>query len=689
MRAALITMRRTIGMLRSLYSTALTLGLFFAGSGALFAFFLESSEGAETPLAAIWTSAVSPVLPLAAALLSMDMWSDEKRTGRLETLLVAPVRERSFVIGKFLGIMAALLFAVAAFLVSSLAFTFAFAPRALENQSAASFIPGFLALMMQGMLWSSLSLAASAAFRHAAAAAITSIALTVAIPRGLYFALLLLLPQARQVLGDMPLDAHAFDIASGLVSSHVVLSYMVLTVLALFITSKFVAFTRLTGKGARSLKWSTITALALSVVLSALLVALFMRTRVTFELPFVQVSGRTFSARTRNILGETRGEIKAIAFISRKDPRFRPLGHFLRALSSEAEALGGAHLAVQYVDPRWDIGTAERLVRMGVTEDALVFERGRRHAVVPFRDGFDERTVSSAMLRVAMPPKRRSVYWTRGHGESIFDAYGPWGMSDIARDLSGDGYRNMALDISADLRAPEDCAFMVIAGARSDFSRAEVAWLDAYLRKGGRLLVLAGNTDAPCLNGMLSGWGIRMERASLKLARSMTGTDAIASEFTSHPVAAPMRSARIVLESPVSFAASVAADSSLGANRIEFSPLAFAGESCVAAVAERGALAGDDLALRPTRVLAIGDPSFVMNARLEAKANANRDFFMNAVAYLSGTDAITEPGIEADRLVTGMDREARLRFTLYSIFGFPGAVFLIAVIAVVRKRRRG
>ena len=85
--------------------------------------------------------------------------------------------------------------------------------------------------------------------------------------------------------------------------------------------------------------------------------------------------------------------------------------------------------------------------------------------------------------------------------------------------------------------------------------------------------------------------------------------------------------------------------------------------------------------------MAIGDASFVMNGQLAARANANRDFFLNCVAYLSGTAAVTEAGMEANRLVSGMDRAARARFAIASAAVFP-AVMLLVFVGVVRFRRR-
>ena len=78
-----VTLRRTIGRLCNLYSTALVFAGFLAAVGALFAFNLTAAEGGDVPLVTIWTVSVSPILPVLASLLAMDVWSEERNSGRI------------------------------------------------------------------------------------------------------------------------------------------------------------------------------------------------------------------------------------------------------------------------------------------------------------------------------------------------------------------------------------------------------------------------------------------------------------------------------------------------------------------------------------------------------------------------------------------------------------------------------
>ncbi len=684
-----VTWRRTIGRLRGLNSTVLTAAAFLAACAALFAFNLDAAEGGRLSLAAVWTTSVSPVLPVLAALLGMDTWSEERESGRLDVLLSSPVRERDLVLGKFLGVWTTALLLTAVFHLASMAFLAWFAPRLLADLPFWGFLPGFMALALQGLAWSAVAVAASAACRRSALAACWTILLLVGVPRGGWLALLAWSRQGRTAFGEMPLDAHACDIACGLVSSATVLAYVLAAAAALFVASKTVAAARFAGRGNFGGRFTTFLTVVLAGACLASSATLARRLDVTLDIP-VGIAGKAeFSNRMKGVLSETRGEIAVTVFLSRKDARFRPVGHFLRALAKASEAQAGARVVVRYVDPHWDFGAAERLVRAGAKPDSLVFERGRRLESVPLTDGFDERACASTILRIAMPPQRRTVYWTSGHGESSCRSYEAFGMSGIARDIARDGYRHRELDLAAETQVPSDCALVIVAGAKNDFSRVEAGRLDAYLRQGGRLLVLMGSADSGGVAPLLSRWGVRPAAATYPAARTLSGTDVIATDFADHPISGPLRGSQIVLEKPVSFAPSAAVETGGGADRIEFTPLAKVGETCVVAASERGAGAGEDLRLRPTRLVAFGDAGFAMNGTLASRANANRDFFLNCVAYLAGTDAATESGDEPGRLVSGLDRAARARFLIGLTVAFPGAFLVFGLAALAVRRRRG
>jgi len=678
-----ITARRTIGYARNAYTTAVVVGAYLAAAASCFAFNLNAAEGGRLTAAVVWASSVSPILPFLAAFLGMDTWSEERRSGRMDVLLASPVSETDLTVGKFFGTWVMTLVATMLSLVASVVLLRCHAPA--YHIAPLSFVAAFAVLALQGALWCAVAVVCSAAFRRSAVAACATVALLVALPRGVWAGMMAWSAGGRTAYGEMPLDAHVVDIASGSVSGSVVISYVVLTACALFWAVTFVELRRLVGRGARRARAQAVLATGLSGVLSVLLVLLALRMDFSFDIP---VAGKPrYSERTLGILSEARGDVSVTCFMPRSDGRYRQVAHSLRSLAREAAARGGVRMAVRFVDPSWDIGEAARLVRSGVKPGTVVFAYGRRTAVLPLDEGFGERLFASAILRITVPPQHRVVRWTCGHGETAFDDYGAFGMSDIARELSRDGYLNQTIDLSSDAQIPSDCALIVIAGAREDFSRVETARLDGYLKQGGRLLVLMNSHEMGGVSTLLAGWGINATPLA-GAARTVSGCDVIVSDFSDHSVAGPLKGTSLLLEKPVAFTPSAAVDVKGAADRIDFTALAKSGADCVAAIVERGEGTGDDLDFRPTRIVAIGDDAFVMNAQLATQANANRDFFLNAVAYLSGTDAMTSSGQDGELLVTGMDRAGRRRFAIVGACFVPVAVGLFMFMVAFRRKRR-
>ena len=681
-----VTMRRTIGFARNFLSTALAIGGFLAAVGVMFAFNLRGAEGGAVSLASVWTVSVAPVLPILAAVLAMDMWSDERLSGRVALLLTAPVTERDLVIGKFLGLWIMTMSATVFSLIASVVLVRLNAPMAFGTSGVLDFIPGLVALGLQSSLWCAVSLAASSFFRHAAASALVSCAILVALPRGLWAALAEWSPQGRTAFGEMPIDAHAADLAAGVYPLGTVFVYVLLAAVALLVCTKRVEAFRLVGRRAAGARFSTFLVILLAMVFAALASVLAMRLDVTVELPLGSVEG-IISQRTRSILAESHGTMSVTCLLSRSDQRFRQVAHMMRSLRREAESQGGADVVLRFVDPRWDFAAAQRLVRQGIDQPAVVFELGRRRAVLLLKDGISERYVASVLLRLTTPPHKSSIYWTVGHGEASFDSYGTFGMSDIAREFARDGFRNFSIDLSGDAAIPSDCALIVMAGGREDISRVEAERLGSYLKQGGRLLVLMGRFDGNGLASLLSAWGIRTSSVATSSSKTLSGGDVVASGFSGHAVTAPLAGTQIVLERPVTFVPSSAAGG-VGADRIEFSPLVTFGTHCIAAAAERGGTTGEDLAFRPTRIVVVGDSLFAMNGPLASRANANRDFLLNCVAYLAGTGSMVGGGVESDILSTGMDRRGWTSFAVLSGFAVPGSVFLLLLVYVVCRRRR-
>ena len=683
-----VTFKRTVWRARGSYLSSLASAGFLSAVSLFFAINLEAAEGGRLALAPLWAASVAPFLPVLSALLASGVWSDERASGRIELLLASPVRGRDLVIGKFFGVFFQVTAALAAaFVVSYLALRH-YAAAALVGEPVYAFLPALAALVMQSALWCAISTTVSILFRRASAAAAVSITTLTLLPRGLWLAGQHLAVNGAIAFGELPIDAHVDDLAAGQFRVGVWLGYFLFTVASLYAGSVFLGNLRLCGRGFRALRAGrnlSVTLAFVAAILGGHAADRTFKQSVDFGLCN---SGLTFSPRTLDILRTARGEMIVTALLSRKDPHFRSVARLLRGMERAANDVAGVRFKLHYVDPVWDLGEAERLIRLGAKSGSIVLENGRRREVLPIADGYGERIFANAVRRMTLPMQQRRIYWTHGHGEASFEDYGAVGMSDIARELSRDGYRHQMLDLSA-ATVPGDCALVVIAGPKFDFSRVELSRLDDYLKRGGRLLVMIDNAESAGFAKWLPMWGVQPMATSRAGHRTLSGTDSVLSEFSEHPIASPLKGSQVVLDQPVALKMSSAANQEKGggADRLGFSSLVQIVDVAFAAVVERGAGAGSDTGLHPTRIVVIGDSGFVMNAKLAALANANRDFFINCVAFLSGSAGLVSGGVDGDVLVTGMDRRRRFRFALATGVALPAAVLAVLLALVYLKRR--
>ncbi len=461
----------------------------------------------------------------------------------------------------------------------------------------------------------------------------------------------------------------------------------------------------------------------LAFVFACMVVAFAMRLDFSFELP-MHSGGARASARTCQLLAEAHGDMRITCFLARQAPEFRAVSRLLRGLETTSRRVGGARLAVDYVDPRWELGRALDLVRAGAEEGSLVFRRGNRRITLPLRDLFPastnvaravgsdaliagESVCASALQRLSLPTSREVLYWTTGHGEATFDSYDPiYGLSDIARDLRREGYALEKLDLSSVPSVPGDCAVLVVAGAREPFARMEIARLEGWLRGAGRLLVLAAPGPNAGAGALLADMGVKILPYTVISQSTFSGTDVVAREFAEHPITRPLAGSTAIFEAPIPIAPSAAAqaegttftelvrtdDTAWGESEPATRPWTRdattepGGPLALAVALERGGMARD-VALRPTRIVVVGDASFVANGALSQRANANRDVFLNSLAWLAGLDALTAPRTPGSTVATGMDRTRWMRFGFASALVLPLVVLALGLVAAFRRGR--
>lgn len=488
--------------------------------------------------------------------------------------------------------------------------------------------------------------------------------------------------------------------------------------------------------GRRVLLATSTLAVLLGAGLACLVIALAYRLDVSWEVPVGTV--KLVSERTRDVLADTQGAIKISCFMDRRHVMFRPVSRLLKGIRQASRSVAGAEIVIEYVDPRWDLTRSAQLAAWGVPENGLLFERQRRRIIVTLDDMLAKQTqrrlqegtlgrsgetglgvfrgemvCASAISRLTQPFGRSMVYWLQGHGEARPDDYDELrGFSDIVRFMKRDGHDIQTLLLPGKREMPADCHVLVVAGASWPLAIDEQRLVEAYLQQGGRLLYLVAPHASSGLERLIEKWGIRLTPFIACSPKTLSGQDTVATAFADHVITRNLVNASVVfgrgvcLEAVSELAKEGGADQpkvtllvstdsdGWGESHPDVFPRHFDAQSdlrgpvSVVAVSERGGTISKDVAYKPTRICVFGETDFVMNGALSARANANRDLFLNAVSWLAGIDSGTATSLGGDAtLVTGFTRREWMVFMAIAAVAVPAAFSLVFLIFSLRRRR--
>jgi ABC-type uncharacterized transport system involved in gliding motility auxiliary subunit len=142
----------------------------------------------------------------------------------------------------------------------------------------------------------------------------------------------------------------------------------------------------------------------------------------------------------------------------------------------------------------------------------------------------DEQELTNAIIKVAEQSKK-TIYFLTGHGEGdINEAETAEGYKALADAIRADGYdtKTLSLQASADkadakiniqnaapvskLEVPQDVAVLIIAGARHKLLVPEVAALEEYLNRGGRVVAFLDPDVDVGIDNLLAAWKIGVQK---------------------------------------------------------------------------------------------------------------------------------------------------------------------------------
>lgn len=407
----------------------------------------------------------------------------------------------------------------------------------------------------------------------------------------------------------------------------------------------------------------------------------------------------SLSEQTRKVVGDLKEDVK-VTYFQRKLAMEQG-----RERLSVYEALS-PHVKVEYVDPFANPLKAQTFDVRGPWPTILLDRGSRRERIT----SDSESDLTNAFIRVTRD-KRNTVCFEQGEGERDIDDPSDTGLANLKNALTKGNYDTEKVALIRESKVPEKCNVLVVAGPSKDLMAPSIATLRAYVKGGGKLLIMVEpERDGGFANitGLLKEWNIEagnnvvLDVSQMGQAMGTGPLTPVVIQYPYHDITRDFRVMTIFHTARTMKAAS-GGQGVTAQNLIETSPQSWAttdmtlkdpqphdndmkGPLPIAAVATvRGSGAGP--ATPEGRVVAFGDVDFASNQILGVQGN--QDLTLNSIAWLSQDEGlISIRPVEPDSnriLLTQAQQQLVLAISIALIPGF----FLVGGIAGWWRRRQG
>ena len=330
----------------------------------------------------------------------------------------------------------------------------------------------------------------------------------------------------------------------------------------------------------------------------------------------------------------------------------------------------------------------------------------------------EEEKLTNAIVKITRADKR-VVYVLKGHGEREIGSTDRGGFSQAKEQMEKANYEVKDLFLARDPKIPDDAAIVMVPSPKTDLFPQELAALDGYIAKAGKVFLMAGPFQADTTMKYLTKYGIVVDEdvvIELNPIGQLFGVGPlvpVVGTYEPHPITKDMggvmtlfpltRSVSVAKALPKGVQASPLAQTSrqswgetdknvFQTGKATPDPNEKTGPLSVALVATVDAqpdpkAEGDAAKKAPkARIVVVGTADFASNQFLGAQGN--RDFFLNVVSWLAEEEDLISIRAKDPKQNPVMLTSGQSRLVLgLPLLALPGAV-LICGIAVIMQRRR-
>jgi ABC-type uncharacterized transport system involved in gliding motility auxiliary subunit len=406
----------------------------------------------------------------------------------------------------------------------------------------------------------------------------------------------------------------------------------------------------------------------------------------------------SLSPQTIQLLGNLKTDVTATGFFQTSQP-------------SKARAEDLFRQYGRYSNGRftWKIVDADRepqlARRYGVESyETIVLESGARSEKVT---GPDEEKLTNGLVKLSREGKR-VVYVAQGHGEHELGNTERAGFSQAKEAMERANYEVKPVVLAREGKVADDAAVLVVPGPRTDFLAPELDALDAYIGRGGKLLVMvdpitaSAQRDPEALKKFLGKYGFDVGNNLVVEANPIgrmfgIGPEVpIVQQYDPHPITRDL--AGITTLFPLTRSVGAAQPPPTG---VSVQPLAQTsqqswGETDLAALFKGEAKADPQDPKGPlpvasvgtkdkARIVVYGTSGIASNQFLNVQGN--RDFFLNTVSWLAEEeDQIAIRPKDTRQTPIFMSSQQGQAVFFLPVVVLPGLALVAGVAAMVRRR---
>lgn len=261
----------------------------------------------------------------------------------------------------------------------------------------------------------------------------------------------------------------------------------------------------------------------------------------------------SLSPQTTSALKGLTEKVTAIGFLPAKDPSYGPLENVFKRYQDEAPE----KFAYEFKDPSRnpELASKHSLKEGQVT---VVLTRGEGDTQQQTSLNIvSEQELTNALLKLNAANEAK-VCFVVGHGEPPLQPVndptgrGTASHSELAQSLKQEGYTTETLNLTGTDAVSEDCALLVIAGAKGKFTDPELKLVEQYLDEGGRVAFFANHDEEPGLDPVLNKYGVQVDPGLVADARLNANTpyNVVTPYFSDHEIGTLLKGLQMNIQMP-------------------------------------------------------------------------------------------------------------------------------------------